>query len=214
MTASHLTTLYCIRHGETDWNVEKRFQGQRDIPLNKQGKRQAEAVAAWITRQSRDFKAIYTSDLSRCVQTAEVVNDTLNLDIVQDKLLREIACGDWEGLSSIEIEEKYPGMLERWRNDTSIAMPNGESVASVQKRMIQWFTETVPQHIGEDIVMISHGAALTSLFAYVDETPLVQAWNDISRRISNTGVTTITVDHKHKVRMIGMYSSTSHLTRL
>src|SRR3712207_2914672 len=108
------TLIYLVRHGQTTWNIERRFQGQLDVPLSEEGLRQAEAVASWLVRQRVRFGAVYSSDLLRAKQTAEAIGRRLGLEAEPVRALREIHVGDWQGMLSTEIERRYPGDLEKW----------------------------------------------------------------------------------------------------
>src|SRR5216110_2190911 len=92
------TLVYLVRHGETTWNVERRFQGQLDVELSKTGLRQAEAVARWLAAQPVRFAAIYSSDLQRASRTALSIGAKLGLEPRRDPSLRELNVGEWQGL--------------------------------------------------------------------------------------------------------------------
>ena len=128
------------RHGRTDWNVIDRFQGQADIPLDDVGSAQAlraaEVLAAY--RPSR----LYSSDLSRCYQTAEMLAQRTGLDITTDKRLREIHVGSWEGLRGKEIRAADPELARRlWAGEDVRRSPTGESPTEVAERMFEALTE-------------------------------------------------------------------------
>src|ERR1700741_2656837 len=107
-----VTELLLVRHGETDWNRERRFQGHADQPLNETGREQARAPATDLDGNGIDL--IYTSDLARARETAEIVGAQLGLDVVAMRELREIDVGEWEGLTWQEIEERYPEGARKW----------------------------------------------------------------------------------------------------
>src|ERR1044072_4215809 len=117
--------VYLIRHGVTAWNRDRRFQGHLDVPLSPEGEEQAEAVAEWLARRDADFAALYTSDLLRASQTAGAIGRRLGLEPVLLQELREMHCGEWQGLSVHEVEARYPGQLERWTERIDIYAPPG-----------------------------------------------------------------------------------------
>jgi probable phosphoglycerate mutase len=147
------------RHGRTDWNVIDRFQGQADIPLDDVGSAQAlraaEVLAAY--RPSR----LYSSDLSRCYQTAEMLAQRTGLDITTDKRLREIHVGSWEGLRGKEIRAADPELARRlWAGEDVRRSLTGESPTEVAERMFEALTEiaeTAEDH--STVVVATHGLA-------------------------------------------------------
>src|SRR5438874_2399468 len=131
------TLVYLVRHGETEWNVERRFQGQLDVELSKTGLRQAVAVSRWLASQPVKFSAIYSSDLKRASRTALIIGAKLDLMPRLDPALREINAGDWQGLVASEIEALFPGKLDEWHEKVdSLTLPVGESIAAVQERVL------------------------------------------------------------------------------
>lgn len=117
--------IYLIRHGETDWNRERRIQGQTDIPLNALGVRQAEALAERL--KSIPFDVIYTSDLGRVVQTSEIVAAAQGRDVpvVPAPELRECNYGLWEGLTRDEIAQRFPADWNAWVSSGAAGKPTG-----------------------------------------------------------------------------------------
>jgi probable phosphoglycerate mutase len=146
-----VTTLLLARHGETDWNRELRIQGSSDIELNELGRRQAQQLAQELT--DVDLDAIYASDLSRAQATAAAVAATHGLDVRLDARLRERSFGSWEGLTREDIAEFPPGS----RHD-------GESDDQVRRRVLAAVQEIAAAHPGEQVLIVSHGGALNSLW--------------------------------------------------
>jgi len=209
------THIYLIRHGETDWNVAKRFQGQSDVPLNNNGLHQAHAVTAWLTRQDMAFNAIYSSDLMRCTQTADPIGKALKLDIFTDARLREIHCGEWEGSTAHTIDSKTPGILTRWRQEAdTFRMPGGENVSDVVVRVSAFYEETIVKHLGENIIIIAHGGSIAALLIAIEGLNIVQAWNDSSRRIHNTGVSILSLDHLTGTHDVLQFNLLEHLIQV
>ena len=146
-----MTTLLLARHGETDWNRELRIQGSSDVELNELGRRQAQLLAQELTDVELD--AIYASDLSRAQATAAAVAATHALEVRLDPRLRERSFGSWEGLTREDIAELPPGS----RHD-------GESDAEVRERVLDAVREIATAHPGEQVLIVSHGAALNTLW--------------------------------------------------
>ncbi|MDQ6695078.1 MAG: histidine phosphatase family protein, partial [Chloroflexota bacterium] len=105
------TRIYLVRHGQTVWNVEHRFQGHLDVPLSDVGRKQAEALALRIGAEPANFSSLYSSDLLRAVETAQPISRALSLKIKLLPDLREINGGRWQGSSLDEIERDYPGQM-------------------------------------------------------------------------------------------------------
>jgi glucosyl-3-phosphoglycerate phosphatase len=141
------------RHGQTTWNVERRFQGHSDIPLDETGEAQAEYAAKRLTTLRPDV--IFASDLSRALQTAAPLSRLTSLAVTPDKNLRERSGGDWEGLTDEEIRERYPRERAAWDP------PNGESAAAVADRVSGSLIRIAGLlDDGQLAVVVSHGAAL------------------------------------------------------
>ena len=122
---------YLVRHGETDWNKTGRTQGHLDVPLNATGRRQAELLAKGL--DGVEFAGIYSSDLARTYESAQLITAGRDLEIATDPDLREFAYGTWEGLTMAEIEARHPGALaERIdAGNQDFAAPGGENTAQV-----------------------------------------------------------------------------------
>ena len=146
-----MTTLLLARHGETDWNRELRIQGSSDIELNELGRRQARFLAQELT--DVDLDAIYSSDLSRAHATAAAVAATHGLDVNLDPRLRERSFGSWEGLTREDIAAFPAGS----RHD-------GESDDEVRERVLAAVEEIASNHPGEQVLIVSHGGALNTLW--------------------------------------------------
>ena len=146
-----MTTLLLARHGETDWNRELRIQGSSDIELNELGRRQAQHLAQELT--DVDLDAIYSSDLTRARATAAAVAATHGLEVNLDDRLRERSFGSWEGLTREDISTFPTGS----RHD-------GESDDEVRERVLAAVEEIATNHPGEQVLIVSHGGALNTLW--------------------------------------------------
>jgi broad specificity phosphatase PhoE len=145
------------RHGRTEWNVVDRFQGQADIPLDAVGRVQA-AKAAEVLAAYRPA-GLYSSDLSRSYQTAEVLAERTGLEIITDKRLQEIHVGSWEGLLGEEIRAADPELARRlWAGEDVRRSRTGESPSEVAERMVEALTE-IAESAADDstIVVVTHG---------------------------------------------------------
>ncbi len=206
------TYIYLVRHGETEWNRDRRFQGQLDVPLSMVGREQAEAVAHWLARQPVHFTAIYTSDLKRASQTAQAIGDRLGITPQPVTALREIHVGEWQGLSVDEVEAGYPGQINEWADKIdSFTLPGGENIPQVQERVFAFYRKVAQEHEGEAIILVSHGAALAALIAAIHNWELVETWRTRRARMGNTGVTAISIEHATGKATTLLLNSSEHL---
>jgi len=184
-----MTTLYLIRHGETAWNAEGRFQGHRNTPLNEVGIQQAHHVARELAHYSLD--AIFTSDLARAAQTAEIIAAHHAAPVIADRRLREAYFGEWEGLTLDEITTRWPDILAAWRQDSlHTRPPGGETLEQVQLRVVELLMELLSRYPDEHVAIVAHGGALRAIIAYA----LVADLSIFRRlRLDNCSITTITV---------------------
>lgn len=157
-----MSTLILIRHGETIWNKEGRFQGHVNVPLSETGVRQAELVRDYLKDYS--ITAVYTSDLVRAAKTAQIIATPHGLSATPDQRLREFSFGIWEGLTRIEIEQKYKALyLERQRNAYA-KVPGGETAIQLQSRAMEAVYEICHKESGV-VVLVSHGGTIRSTLA-------------------------------------------------
>jgi alpha-ribazole phosphatase len=157
-----MTRITLIRHGETLWNADGRFQGQQDIPLNETGRAQARITAEACT--PLPFTAIYTSDLSRAWETAELIAAPHHLTPIRDARLREASFGEWEGCSLPEIAARWPEIVAAWRLDSlRTRPPGGETLEAVQARVADLLTVLVERHPDEEIAVVAHGGSVRAM---------------------------------------------------
>lgn len=194
--SSNQTLVYLVRHAQTEWNLERRFQGQFDVPLSATGLEQAAIVADWLKNQSQQFSALYTSDLERAGQTAQLIGERLRLVPQPVEALREIHAGDWQGLLTVEIEERYPGQMLRWHQEPhDFRLPGGETIPEVQARVVAWYRQAVAGHRGRAIVAVSHGLAIRTLLAALNGWDVADAEAMKTAGLGNTGVAVLLADH-------------------
>lgn len=168
-----MTVLWLVRHGQTDWNLTGRWQGQTsDAPgLNDMGRTQALSACDQWTDVS--FSAIYSSDLLRARQTAELIAKSLDLTVTLEPRLREMNLGAWEGMLSDEIEAQYPQELaERAQNPFQARAPQGESPAEVAERVIAAVNETAIKYQNKSVLIVAHGISLAVIICRAQGIPL------------------------------------------
>jgi len=165
------TELILIRHGETVWNREGRWQGHLDSELTPVGLRQAEAVARRLARV--DFVALYSSDLGRARRTAECIAAASGRPLQTDSGLRERALGVFQGLRLDEIHQRFPHEFERFRRrDPDHVIPEGESLRDKHERAVACLERIARTHAGNRVVIVTHGGVLDSAFRLALELPL------------------------------------------
>jgi broad specificity phosphatase PhoE len=170
-----MTKLILIRHGETDWNVQGRWQGQADVPLNVHGRQQAMQIAKTLV--SENISAIYSSDLGRAIETAEALARLKGLSVHIDRRLREIHQGDWQGLLITEIKARYARLFdERMKNPFEIAPPGGETVSQLKERILLAINEIIQKYPQETVAVVSHGFALALLRTHFNQLPIEEVW--------------------------------------
>lgn len=169
------TTFILVRHGETDWNREGRYQGKLDIPLNANGREQAAKLAVGLASLILD--AAYSSHLARAFETAQTVCARRGLDVVKEPGFAEINHGEWEGKLASEVGEKWPKELDAWRNwPHTVQMPGGERIADVQSRAVKALTALAAKHDGQTVLVAAHDATNKSLLCWASEAPLSSFW--------------------------------------
>jgi broad specificity phosphatase PhoE len=152
-----VTTILLARHGETDWNAERRWQGHADEPLNDTGRAQARELAAALT--GRRIDVVYSSDLARAHETAEIVASHLGLPVETDVRLREVDVGDWSGRRHPEVEVEEPEAFTRWQAGGK-GWNGGESYEEMGERVVAAVLDLARRHPGETVLIVSHGGSI------------------------------------------------------
>lgn len=149
------TRLVLIRHGETDWNREGRYQGQADPPLNARGREQARTLAQQL--RPLELQVLYSSPLRRAWETAQILAQELGLPVFPDPRLKEIHQGEWQGLLVTEIQQRYPQLFRAWQERPwQVRPPGGETLEEVQRRVYQAVDDLIARHLGQTIGLVSH----------------------------------------------------------
>ena len=182
--------LFIVRHGETLWNKEGRFQGQQDTDLSEFGLAQADKIAAYLREQmDGKFEAVATSPLSRAKITAEKIADACRckkFEILPG--LTEINHGDWEGLLSSEVQKGWPRVLDLWHTSPhTVIMPGdgGEALRTVQVRSIEAIEALSKKYTG-DVCIGAHDAVIKVLLCHFFGAPLSSFW---SFQVANCSLT-------------------------
>jgi broad specificity phosphatase PhoE len=175
-----MTDLWLVRHGQTDWNLTGRWQGQTSHApgLNDVGRAQALSTREHLT--GIHFSAMYCSDLLRARQTAELISESLNLNITLEPRLREMNLGAWEGMLSDDIEARYPlELAERAHDPLHARPPQGESPLDVEERVITAVTEITKKHPDDSVLIVSHGVSLAVIICHAQGIPMDEVYEHI-----------------------------------
>jgi glucosyl-3-phosphoglycerate phosphatase len=160
-----MTRLLIVRHGETDWNREGRWQGHAGPGLNELGRRQAAAVAA---RLAHDAPAVLvSSDLARATETAAVIGERTGLDVRLDPRFREVDVGEWSSLSRAEVGTRYPDAYRQWELGRNAGYPGGESFEELQERCRAALDSLLESEAGRTIVLVAHGGSIRAMIGSV-----------------------------------------------
>ena len=148
--------ILLLRHAETDWNRERRFQGWRDVPLSATGREQAESAARLLAATRID--AVWSSPLARARDTAAIIAAPHRLAVQESDAFREMGFGEWEGLTRDEVRERYPDAHRAWAETPhEAAWPGVESLAAVRVRALAGLEALRAAHTGQTICLVSHG---------------------------------------------------------
>lgn len=167
--------LLLTRHGQTDWNIAGRYQGQSDIPLNQTGWSQAEGLAKRLSTET--IHAIYSSDLSRAKDTAQAIAKFHQIEIQTDSRWRELSFGDWEGMNYKEMSAHSPDIFSKWMIDPQhISTPNGETLYELSERVKSTFDEIKNKHNDQTVLVVSHSGTLQALLVTLLSVDLNRYW--------------------------------------
>jgi broad specificity phosphatase PhoE len=208
------TLVLLVRHAESTWNAEERFQGQaHDVPLSDAGHKQATALARWLAAQELGTVHIYSSDSLRALVTARYLADALSHQgFSSSPALREVSVGEWQGLTRHEVASRWPGELEvRHDSFETHRIEGGESGAELQQRVFDFYSRVLLNHRGETIIFVSHGGTLAALRTAIEGWRLNEAWGKRWARLPNTGVTALVYSHERERYTLLFAGSVAHL---
>lgn len=179
-----------MRHGETVWNRERRYQGQSDIPLTDEGRTQAIILSERLKNEKIDV--IYASDLSRTIETAEIIAKYHGLKVLTAPLMRELSFGIWEGMTYDEIIQKWPKEYKEWQDDPyNKKPPEGETLSELCQRASKFLMETAKKHPESRILVVSHAGPIRAVLSVLLNLRQDFFWKF---KISNTSLTIIEYD--------------------
>jgi glucosyl-3-phosphoglycerate phosphatase len=170
--------LILIRHGQTEWNVDGRMQGQLDTELTEVGRSQAKEAARELA--ARRPVVLVSSDLRRAWDSATILAENCAEPVVlrAEPRLRETSLGEWEGLDHTAVDQRYPGARMRWRFDATVAPPGGENRLDVAARAVPVVTELLaelPEWAERPVILVAHGGLIAALVGALLELA-VESW--------------------------------------
>lgn len=206
-------TLLFVRHGESTWNVEGRFQGQLDAPLSALGVLQAQALAERISRQMPPA-TIVSSPLSRARRTAEIVAERSGVAVSIDERLIEICHGEWQGLLKDDVVRRWPALYRQWHEaPATVTFPDGESLLHVQARLDSFLGDA--SSMTSPVLVCTHEVVLrlAALWASHESLEHYFEW-----RTENAAITEIEIDrgrpklvrHNDAAHLDGLRSDMAH----
>lgn len=198
--------LYLVRHGETKWNKETRFQGQVDVPLSEKGIVQAEAVSRRL--EGQNFAAFFSSGLSRARDTADIIAKPHQKPVQVVPDLQEMDFGYWEGLTVEEIRQKYNRESAAWwASPLENRVPGGEMLGELAERSVMAVKTIVQQYPEEQVLLVTHGGVIRCIVAAALGIDLNQYWR---LRQDNAALSIIEFYKKDKAILM-LYNDCSHL---
>jgi broad specificity phosphatase PhoE len=183
------TTIVLVRHGETDWNRENRFQGHADTPLNEDGRHQARELAK--TLEPEGFTAAYSSPLARAFETAMIVAEPHELQVRPYSALMEVDLGSWSGLTRADVEATFPAGYARWL-EYGHGWQDGESYDELGERVVAGLLDVAARHPNELVLAVTHGGPMRSALAAAGGVPFEEA-RRTSRVLENCAVVRVAV---------------------
>jgi broad specificity phosphatase PhoE len=195
--------IYLMRHAQTIDNLVKRYTGNNDsIGISKEGKKQLKDIIPFL--KSKKIQLIFSSPFERCFQTAWEIKKILEVDLVTDERLREVNYGKWQGLTSDEVKERFPEIFKARREDpVNIAPPEGETLLSMQERVIRTLEGIISQN--KSSLVITHGSCIHASLMYYKKINLMKFWVFSQKyKLNNCSISTIVVSgNKIRVNKIG-----------
>ncbi len=204
---SDQTTILLIRHGQTEWNAQGRWQGHADVPLNQTGRGQAQALARRLA--AWPIRAIYASDLQRAAETAVILGETVGLSPQFNPEWRERDVGEFSGLTGEETRAQYPEVWQGMKRG-AVNPPSGEPHDNLAERAIAAYHRVLKRHQGEMAAVVSHGGTLAAVVTHVLGLP-AHSYGRFSLR-GNTGLSIVVQDDRGIY--LSLLNDTSHISHV
>lgn len=196
-----VTRLFVTRHGETEWNLEGRIQGQKDSKLTELGETQAKWLGAKLCQERID--AIVSSSSGRAFRTAELIRGNMPLEIIKSDALREMYLGPWEGMRHTEISERFPVEQENlWHHPHLYQPSEGESYFQLMKRVVDEIKNIIFENKGKNILIVTHAIVLKAILAHFEGKKLEDFWSGAYMHSTCLNIIEVHQD-KHVIKLQG-----------
>jgi len=193
-----LSRVFLFRHGETESNLAKIYQGQGNSPLTPKGVEQAQCLADYF--QGEHFSAVFSSDLIRSYETARIFAKPHKLKVTRIENIKERFYGAWEGMTFEAIQDKYPKIYNIWLKDPNIAViPKAETLSQLQQRGVSALEDLAKKHVGENIAVIAHGGINRAILFHYLNLDLNNFWRI---RQDNAAINIVDFHSEPRVRTI------------
>ncbi len=200
-----MTKIYLIRHGESEWNFLGKVQGQKNTKLTDLGKSQAKAMGKRLKIENIDI--IYSSDLERALNTAEIIGSQINKPVIVSKSIREINFGIWEGLTKKELREKHEDKHDIWlKSPNELELEGAENLNTLKDRAMKWINNIIKENPGKNIAIVSHSATLKVLLLGILGIPLSHYKN-----ITISNVSLNIIEYRDYNKVLVKLNDVSHL---
>jgi broad specificity phosphatase PhoE len=200
--------LVLVRHAETEWNRERRYQGWRDTPLSELGRAQAEAAGRLLANQS--LAAVWSSPLLRARETAAAIAAPQRLAVRQEPAFKEMSFGEWEGLTPDEVSARFPAVYRVWADTPHLAaLPGAERLAQVRARVLAGLDELRQAHDGQTICLVAHGISIRVLLLEALGLGLDRLW---SLKVSSSGISEL--EFREDGAAVHRMNTLAHLERV
>ncbi len=170
-----VTTLILVRHGATSHTADKRFSGglaSANPGLTDEGRAQVREVAEWLAPLGEAVEAVVTSPVRRTRESAEILAERLDLDLVEEPGFAEMEFGAWDGLTFAEVRDRFPEQVEGWLGALDVAAGGGESFLEVQARVLAGLERVIERYAGKTVLVVSHVTPIKTLVAHAVDAPL------------------------------------------
>lgn len=182
--------LYLVRHGETDWNLESKIQGQTDTSINDNGRKQAQELAERVIEELGTIKRIYSSRQKRALETAQIIGRRLSVSPVVHQGLEEICLGEWEGYTWKQVKEIFSEEYQIWHQNRRYQVPpGGESYQQLLDRLLPAL-DGIMKKERQDVLIVTHSAVIMTLMSYIYDTP----FEDMAKNYKTGNATIVELD--------------------
>lgn len=200
-----MTRIILVRHGETTWNVEGRYQGQEDTPLSQRGLQQGQLLAEGLRNLPIDL--CISSPLQRSYQTCKFCADLHKLPVATDERLLEINHGTWEGVLAKDIEAQYPQEFHQWYTQPHLVqMPGGENLEDVRRRVRAAFDDYAAAYPNQTILVAAHDAVNKAIICDLLELSMEHFW-----QIKQDNTCINVLEYQDGIWRIVLLNSTAHM---